>query len=65
MSVAFALRRPVAAVPAVLAGAVLYAGMYTQSNQALMYGSIAVGYAAWIGTHLWVRASPLPSRQHQ
>ena len=65
VTVAFALRRPQAAAPALLAGAVLYVGMYAQSNQAIMYGSIAVGYAAWIGTYLWVRASPLPARQHR
>lgn len=58
---AFALRHPPAAVPALLAGAVLYAGMYAQANLAVMYASIAVGYAAWIGLYLWLRArGPAP-----
>src|SRR6266851_828002 len=43
---AFALRRP-AAAGAVLAGAVLYGGMYGQSSPAVMYASIATGYATW------------------
>ena len=62
---AFALRHPPAAVPAVVAGAVLYAGMYAQANLAVMYASIAVGYAAWTGLFLWLRArrpAPLPAR---
>ncbi len=48
VTAAFALtRRPVAAFPALLAGVVLYAGMYTQSSLPVMYASIAVGYLAW------------------
>ncbi len=55
VTVALALRRPAAAVPALLAGAVLYAGMYSQSNAALMYTAIALGYTAWAGLFLWTR----------
>lgn len=54
IAVAFALRRPGAAVPALLAGAVLYAGMYAQPNRTVMYLTIAVGYAGWAALYLWV-----------
>lgn len=51
---AFALtRRPVTAVPALVAGAVLYAGMYAQNNLPVMYASIAVGYLTWAALALW------------
>ncbi len=55
VTVALALRRPAAAAPALLAGAVLYAGMYSQSNAAVMYTAIAVGYTAWAALFLWTR----------
>ena len=58
VTAAFALtRRPLAAVPALLAGAVAYAGMYAQPSLAVMYASIAAAYAAWAGLMLWVRAA--------
>jgi hypothetical protein len=51
----FALsRRRVTAVPALVAGAVLYAGMYAQSGLPVMYASIAVGYLTWAALLLWV-----------
>jgi hypothetical protein len=57
VTAAFALtRRPVTAVPALLAGAVLYTGMYAQASLAVMYASIAVGYTAWAALLLRVRA---------
>ena len=49
-------RRPAAAAGGVLAGAVLYAGMYAQSSLAVMYASIAAGYLAWAGLFVWARA---------
>jgi len=62
VTAAFALsRRRLAAVPALLAGAVLYAGMYAQPDLAVMYAGIAVGYPAWAGLYLWVRL-PHPRR---
>lgn len=62
VTAAFALsRRPVAAVPALLAGAVLYAGMYAQPDLTVMYVGIAARYLAWAGLYLWVRA-PRPRR---
>lgn len=56
VTAAFALtRRPAAAIPALLAGAVLYVGMYRQASLSVMYASIAVGYTAWIALYLLVR----------
>ncbi len=55
VAVALALRRPATAFPALLAGAVLYVGMYSQSNAAVMYTAIALGYTAWAGLFLWTR----------
>jgi hypothetical protein len=52
---AFALtRRPVIAIPALAAGAALYAGMYAQDSLPVMYASIAVGYLTWAALALWV-----------
>ncbi len=67
IALAFALRRPGAAVPALLAGAVLYAGMYAQPSRAVMYASIAVGYAGWAVLYLWVRnfAAVATVREHE
>ena len=54
VAAAFALtRRPVTAIPALLAGAVLYAGMYAQPSLTVMYASIAAGYLAWAALALW------------
>jgi hypothetical protein len=56
VTVAFALtHRPLAAAPALLAGAVLYIGMYAQTSQAVMFVSIAAGYLTWLVLFLWVR----------
>ena len=64
MTAAFTLtRRPVTALPALLAGAVLYAGMYAQRSLPVMYASIAVGYLAWTALALWAArgsASAIP-----
>ena len=44
----------------------MYAGMYAQANQAAMYASITVGYAAWTGLYLWLRAGrPAPQTQRR
>jgi hypothetical protein len=58
VTAAFALRRLIAAGGALLAGAVLYGGMYGQSSPAVMYASFAVGYPAWAGLYLWTRTRP-------
>jgi hypothetical protein len=59
VTAAFALsRRPVTAIPALAAGAVLYAGMYAQNSLLVMYASIAVGYLTWAALALWVARNP-------
>ena len=59
VTAAFALtRRPVTAIPALAAGAVLYAGMYAQNSLPVMYASIAVGYLTWAALALWAARNP-------
>lgn len=53
VTVSVALRRPVAAVPALAAGALLYWGMYAQPSYPVMYGSLALGFAVWGTIYLW------------
>ncbi|MDA8283543.1 MAG: hypothetical protein M0Z42_09680 [Actinomycetota bacterium] len=55
VTVNLALRRRVAALPALFAGALLYWGMYAQGSDALMYATIAVGYTIWAATYAWTR----------
>lgn len=55
IAAAFALRRPVAALLAVLAGVVLYVSVHVQSDPLLMYAGMAVGYGSWIALYLWTR----------
>ncbi|HEX7321492.1 MAG TPA: hypothetical protein VF299_00950 [Mycobacterium sp.] len=55
---AFALRRPTTVIPALLAGVVLYASVHAQSDPAIMYAGMAVGYVAWLGLFLWTRDRP-------
>lgn len=52
---AFALRRPIAAIPALLAGVVLYVSMHVQSDPTVMYTGMVVAYGTWIGLYLWTR----------
>jgi hypothetical protein len=59
VTAAFAVtRRPATALPALLAGTVLYAGMYAQPSLPVMYAAIAVGYTTWVILCLWVRGAP-------
>ena len=63
VTVAFALsRRPVTAIPALVAGAVLYAWMYAQDSVPVMYASIAVGYLTWAALALWAAHNPAAQR---
>ncbi len=65
VTAAFALsRRRVAAIPAALAGAVLYAGMYSQPDLTVMNAAIAAGYLTWAGLYLWVRRTPTHRTQN-
>lgn len=52
---AFALRRPVAVIPAVLAGVVLYVSVHHQPDPLVMYAGMAIGYGSWIALYLWTR----------
>jgi len=67
VTAAFALtRRPLTAIPALAAGAVLYAGMYAQNSLPVMYASIAVGYLTWAALLLWVaRWRPVAPRRDE
>jgi hypothetical protein len=54
---AFAMRRRVAVVPALLAGLVLYLSVHGQTDPTVMYAGMVLGYGAWIGLYLWTRPS--------
>ena len=53
ITVSLGLWRRAAVIPALLAGAVMYAGMYLQSEIALMYASIALGLIAYASLYVW------------
>ena len=53
ISVALGIRRRVAVIPALVAGVVMYAGMYLQSRVLVMYAAIAFGLIAWISLYIW------------
>jgi hypothetical protein len=55
ITVSLGLRRRAAVIPAVLAGAVMYAGMYLQSAVPLMYASIALGLTVWTSLYVWTQ----------
>ncbi len=50
---AFGLRRRVAAIPALAAGAIMYWGMYLQPQVALMSMAIGLGLLGWAALYLW------------
>ena len=60
VTASLALRRPLAAVPALAAGAMLYWGMYAQSSYPVMYLTVVAGFAGWLATYLWTRAEKTP-----
>ncbi len=55
ITVSIGLRRRAAVIPALLAGAVMYAGMYLQSGVLVMDASIALGLIGWISLYIWTR----------
>lgn len=55
VTVAFALRRRAAVLPALIAGVVLYLSVHGQGDPAVMYAGMALGYGAWIALYLWTR----------
>lgn len=66
ITVSLAVRRALAAVPALAFGALLYWGMYGQPSDLVMYLTLALTYAGWLGTYLWTRRRPArqPTAQH-
>ncbi len=55
MVLASGIRRQIAAIPALAAGAVMYWGMYLQPRLALMYAAIVAGFFGWAALYLWNR----------
>ncbi len=62
ITVSLGLRRRTVVIPAVLAGAVIYAGMYLQSGLPLMYASIALGLIVWTSLYIWTQGWRLPGQ---
>ncbi len=54
-ALSLATRRWVAAIPALLVGAVIYWGMYGQPRLPVMYITMALGLLGWAIAFLWVR----------
>jgi hypothetical protein len=54
MTLSLASRRSIAALPALVAGAALYWGMYGQDRLPVMYAAIIVGLLTWAAAFLWV-----------
>ncbi|WP_152665338.1 hypothetical protein [Mycobacterium sp. UM_Kg1] len=55
VTVALALRRRAAALPALIVGVALYLSVHGQSDPTVMYAGMALGYAAWIALFWWSR----------
>jgi hypothetical protein len=53
--VAFAIQRSRWTIAAAAGGAILYAGMYAQQSLAVMYASIAVGFAFFVAAAIGLR----------
>ncbi len=53
IALAVGVRRRVALVPVVVAGLVLYWGMYMQAAQLVMYSSVALGLAMLAAAYIW------------
>lgn len=62
VTTALTLRRAAAAVPALLAGVLLYVSVHVQSDPAVMYAGMAVGYGSWLALYRWTRPARLNSR---
>ena len=55
VALAFAIQRRAALIPAVLAGGLLYWGIYEQDDLTLMYVTSGVGLLMWVATYFWLR----------
>jgi hypothetical protein len=53
IALAVGVRRRVALVPVVVAGLVLYWGMYMQAARPVMYSSMVLGLAALVAAYIW------------
>lgn len=60
-----AARRKAVAVPALLAGAVLYWGMYGQGRLVVMYGAIIISALVWATAYIWTARQSHRSLQAQ
>ena len=58
LTLSLAMLRWVAAIPTLLAGGVIYWGMYEQPRLPVMYSTIALGLLSWAAVFLWVRGFP-------
>ena len=59
IAVSLGIRRRAAVIPALLAGGVMYAGMYLQSGAPLMYAAIALGLVSWTSLFFWTQRERL------
>jgi len=57
-ALSLATRRWVAAIPALLAGGVIYWGMYGQPRLPVMYVTMALGLLSWAPVFLWAYGFP-------
>ncbi|SRR6266852_4752182 len=62
ISVSLGMRRRAAVIPALLAGAVMFEGMYLQSGVPLMYAAIALGLIGWTSLYIWTQRRRLPGQ---
>lgn len=53
VALAVGLRRRVALLPVIVAGIVLYWGMYIQGAKLMMYSAVVVGMAALVAASVW------------
>lgn len=60
VALGLSLRRPWMVIPALAVGALLYWGMYLQTNVPVMFTVSALGLLAWMGLLLLSRHSPHP-----
>lgn len=57
-TLSLAIRQWAAAIPVLLAGGVIYWGMYGQQRLTVMYVTMVLGLLGWAAVFLWVRGLP-------
>jgi len=60
MAVAVALRARLAVLAALVAGGLLYWGIYVQVSVGVTYVAIAFGLATWLAVIAWTKLRPRP-----